>query len=142
MPGNERVYRRYLEIFTSRDLSAPPEVVDVERYQEECAGVTPGPTASRTRGGTSGPSAPQCRTLPDMALHYNEVFGAGEQIVARGRATGTNKGTLFGMPAAKEAVEFQVLYIARVENGKIVERWLLPDLFLTKMRRAGLTPTL
>ena len=46
MPGNERVYRRYIEIFTSRNLSAPPEVVDVERYQEECAGVTPGPTAS------------------------------------------------------------------------------------------------
>ncbi|MEJ7873289.1 MAG: ester cyclase [Rubrobacteraceae bacterium] len=63
-------------------------------------------------------------------------------MVARSRATGTNKGPLFGMPATNEAVEFQVLYIARVENGKIVERWLLPDLFLTKMRRAGLTPTL
>lgn len=83
-----------------------------------------------------------CAAMPDMALHYNEVFGAGEQIVARGRATGTNEGTLFGMPDTKEAVEFQVLYIAHVENGKIVERWLLPDLFLTMMRRVGLTPTL
>jgi predicted ester cyclase len=46
------------------------------------------------------------------------------------------------MPATNEAVEFQVLYIARVENGRIVERWLLPDLFLTMMRRVGLTPTL
>ncbi len=35
------------------------------------------------------------------------------------------------MPATNEAVEFQVLYIARVDNDKIVERWLLPDLFLT-----------
>jgi hypothetical protein len=29
VPGDEQVYRRYLEIFTSRDLSAPPKVVDV-----------------------------------------------------------------------------------------------------------------
>ncbi len=46
------------------------------------------------------------------------------------------------MPATNEAVEFQILYIACVENGKIIERWLLPDLFLTTTRRVGLAPTL
>ncbi|MBA4115824.1 MAG: ester cyclase [Rubrobacter sp.] len=63
-------------------------------------------------------------------------------MVARCRATGTNATPLFGMPATNEAVEFQILYIACVENGKIIERWLLPDLFLTTTRRVGLAPTL
>ncbi len=46
------------------------------------------------------------------------------------------------MPATNKAVEFQVADIARVENGKIVQRWLLPDLFLTMMRQVGLAPVL
>ena len=33
-PENEQVYHRYVEIFISGNLSAPPEVVGVERYRE------------------------------------------------------------------------------------------------------------
>ena len=58
-------------------------------------------------------------TIPDTALHYDEVF-AGDRVVAR--ATSTNTGPLFGIPATNEPVELQVTDIACVENGEIAER--------------------
>jgi hypothetical protein len=47
VPENEQIYRRFAEILTG-NLDLLPEVVDVERYREECVGVTQGWVAYRT----------------------------------------------------------------------------------------------
>ena len=62
-------------------------------------------------------------------------------IVARSSTVATNGGPFFGAPASGKEVGFDSVEIMWLRNGKIVRRYVLPDL-LTLVRKAGLVPSL
>jgi predicted ester cyclase len=68
-------------------------------------------------------------TVPDLRWEIKEIETIGDQIVARGEATGTPTGEFWGMKPTGKGFKTMALDIFTVKNGKLtsayhVENWM------------------
>lgn len=68
------------------------------------------------------------RALPDVQFTIADFAESGDTIWVRVTASGTATGPFFGPPSGRH-VEFTVIDVARVVEGRIVEHWGVPDRF-------------
>jgi|MudIll2142460700_1097286.scaffolds.fasta_scaffold445389_1 predicted ester cyclase len=68
------------------------------------------------------------RSLPDLHLTIEDMIAESDKVWVRSTARGTNLGGFFGAPDGK-SIEITVYDSVRLENGKIVEHWGVPDRF-------------
>jgi predicted ester cyclase len=66
--------------------------------------------------------------VPDISFTIEDFAEAGDVIWVRVRARGTATGPFFGPPSGRP-VDFTVIDVARVVDGRIAEHWGLPDRF-------------
>jgi len=82
--------------------------------------------------------------LPDFNMAFDEVIVKGNNMVTRWTATGTNTGPLrtpMGeFPATNKNVRMFGFSLTKVENGKIVEEWVIYNV-LDMMQQLGFTLT-
>lgn len=76
------------------------------------------------------------RGLPDLTFTVEDWAESGDIVWVRAEGTATNTGPFLG-PATGKPVHFTVIDIARVQSGRIVEHWGVPDRFaiLARMGR-------
>ncbi len=68
------------------------------------------------------------RVIPDVSFSIEDSVEAGDTIWVRVRGQGTATGPYFGPPSGRP-VDFTVIDIARIVDGRIVEHWGVPDRF-------------
>ena len=66
--------------------------------------------------------------VPDITFTIEDFAEAGDVIWVRVRGRGTATGPFFGPPSGRP-VDFTVIDVARVVDGRIVEHWGVPDRF-------------
>lgn len=66
--------------------------------------------------------------FPDARVTVEDGFGEGTKVVARYRMTGTHCARFGGIPRTGARVDIPGAFIARVQNGRIVEAWNYLDL--------------
>jgi predicted ester cyclase len=64
--------------------------------------------------------------FPDIRFTIEDSVLDGDRIWVRARGQGTATGPYFGPPSGRP-VDFCVIDIARIKNGRIVEHWGVPD---------------
>ena len=76
--------------------------------------------------------------FPDFHLTIEEMLLDGDRVWVRSTARGTNTGPFMGPPTGKK-IEVVVFVICRVQEGRIVEHWGVPDRF-TLLQQIGRLP--
>jgi predicted ester cyclase len=66
--------------------------------------------------------------FPDLSFTIEDAVEHGDTIWVRVRGRGTATGPFFGPPSGRR-VDFTVVDIARIVDGRIVEHWGVPDRF-------------
>ncbi|WP_374772104.1 ester cyclase [Streptomyces sp. NBC_01310] len=66
--------------------------------------------------------------FPDLQIDVEEMFGAGDKVAVRVQFRGTHRGTFQGVAATGREVGFRSVEIYRIEDEKIAEEWVAPDL--------------
>lgn len=66
--------------------------------------------------------------VPDIVFTVEDAVQHAEVVWVRARGRGTATGPFFGAPSGRP-VDFTVIDIARVVDGRIVEHWGVPDRF-------------
>ncbi len=66
--------------------------------------------------------------IPNIAFTIEDAVESGDTIWVRVRGRGTATGPFFGPPSGRP-VDFTVVDIARIVDGRIVEHWGVPDRF-------------
>lgn len=61
--------------------------------------------------------------FPDVHVKTNFMVAEGDTVVAHVTLTGTNSGTLGGMPATNKSMTVDGVDIIHLKDGKAVERW-------------------
>ncbi|HMD81752.1 MAG TPA: ester cyclase, partial [Anaerolineales bacterium] len=115
---NKNIIRRYQEAYNNNNLDALDEVVAVNVLTPK---IMPG-----IPSGLEGAKAVHQRSLlgmPDFHTRIDDLVAEDDKVVARVTMTGTHTGDFWGFPATGNKVTFTGIYIARIENGKIVEHW-------------------
>jgi len=77
--------------------------------------------------------------FPDLKVTIEDQIAEGDKVVTRWSASGTNTGSLQGMPATGKTVRVTGANVARLSEGKIVESWFNFDM-LTLLRQLGVVP--
>jgi len=115
---NKQLVRRYQEIYNSNNLDELYEVIAFNVFMPKIMPNMP--------SGLEGAKQVHQTTLlgmPDFHTEIQDLFAEGDKVVARVLMTGTHTGNFYGIPATGKRVEFTGMFIARIENGKIVEHW-------------------
>jgi predicted ester cyclase len=119
--SNEAIYRRLIEEgFNEGNLAVADELVSPDAREHQ-------------RGSDDGPPGVK-KTIsylrsafPDFKLTIDEVVVSGDKVWARQKGGGTNLGSFAGHPPTGRKAFIDVVDICRIENGKIVEHWGVPD---------------
>jgi predicted ester cyclase len=115
---NKEIIRRYQEIYNRNDLDALGEVVSENLLTPR---IMPGiPTGME---GAKAAHRIMLAGFPDYQTTIDDLFAEGDKVAARITMSGTNTGSFMGIPPTGRQVSFTGIYIARIENGKIVEHW-------------------
>ena len=65
--------------------------------------------------------------FPDLKAIVNQMIAEEDKVVLHKTVMGTHQGEFRGIPATGKKVEYQSIYIFRIENNKISEYWGLQD---------------
>ncbi len=121
MTDIEAIYRRLIdEGFNKGNLSVVDELV-APNAREHQRGAEDGPEGAK-KTITYLRSA-----FPDFKITIDEVVVSGDTIWVRQRGGGTNSGRFAGHPPTGRSGVTDVFDIYRIEGGKIVEHWGVPD---------------
>lgn len=133
---NKAVVRRFNELveeyWRTGDADAFDEVVAPD-FVHHAPGLPPDLEGMKQ-------ALPMFRTaFPDMRLTEEDVIAEGDKVADRVTVRGTHEGELMGIPATGKQVEFTETHIARIADGKVVERWGEWDV-LGMMQQLGAVP--
>jgi len=119
---NEQVYRRLVdEVFNQGRLDVADELVAPDCVEHQRGGLGDGPDGVKR-------TAKMLRSaFPDFSLTIADLVVDGDKVWARQRAGGTNTGSFFGFPPTGKTADIEVYDSVRIENGRIVEHWGVPD---------------
>lgn len=119
------IYRRFQAHVASGDYERLPEVVDVERYTENCVGLT---------GWTTGLAVAiqnfennVASALTDMESTEEDVIEGSDSLAVRSRISATHTGAFLGIEPTGRRVSYDAVDLYRVSEGRIVWRFLLCD---------------
>ena len=124
---NEVVNQGKLEVF---DELVSPDMVE----HEELPGFEP------NRKGVQQYFQMMHTAFPDLHFQVDDIFAAGDKVVARITMNGTQQGEFMGMQPAGKKIAVKGIDIVRFANGKLVEHWGVTDA-MTMMQQLGAMPT-
>jgi steroid delta-isomerase-like uncharacterized protein len=119
---NKQIVRRYQEIYNSNNLDALIDVVSENL-------LTPKIMSGLPHGieGAKAAHRIMLEGFPDYQTTIDDLIAEGDKVAARITMAGTHTGSFMGIPPTGKHVTFTGMYIARIEDGKIVEHWSEED---------------
>ncbi len=67
------------------------------------------------------------KAMPDFSYTVKKIIAEGDIVMMYSTTTATHKGEWLGNPATGNKLNFDVVDIFRIENGKIAEHWDVAD---------------
>jgi predicted ester cyclase len=86
-------------------------------------GMPPGRPGSRSCSGCSG------QAFPDFRAEILDELAEGDRVHHQQGLPGDSPGRVYGIPATGNPVQFELIDIVRVRDGRIVEDWNVVDQF-------------
>lgn len=79
--------------------------------------------------------------FPDLRLRTDDILNVGDRVIVRWTATGTNRGTLAGIPATNKQGTVHGMTLNTIRDGKLVEMHASWDT-LSMIQQLGLVPSM
>jgi steroid delta-isomerase-like uncharacterized protein len=131
----KQVIRRFVEEYQSRgDVSVAEELLADDFVDRSPFGPFP-----PDRDGVLALFAMLRGAFPDLEAVIHDQAVDGDNVWTRKTFTGTHQGEFMGMPPSGRSVEFDVMEIVRVRDGRMVEHWNVVDA-MTLMQQVGAVP--
>ncbi len=78
-------------------------------------------------------------SFPLYRLDPEEMLAEGDLVSLRGMVRGVHNGPFMGFPPTGRPVEFAIFITYKVQDGKIVDHWMLTD-NMTMLQQIGMIP--
>lgn len=135
--ANKAVVRRWVEeVQNQHRLDVIGEIFAQDIVNHDAPGALPSPQGAEEIGKLF---AAMFAAFPDFHVDIEEQIAEGDKVVTHKRVSGTNLGEFMGIPATGKRVEFHVIDIFRVVDGKCTDHWSVID-YLSMMQQLGLIP--
>ncbi len=134
--ANKAVVRRLFDEVVNRgNLSAADELFtdDFVSHEELPPEVPPG------REGVKQLFSMLRSAFPDLHAAIKDELVEGDKVVVRSTFSGTHQGEFMGIPATGRRMQYAVIDILRIRDGKVAEHWGVSDT-LSLMQQLGVVP--
>ena len=131
---NKDLIRRY---FGEIDRRGEVSVID-EFVSPDFVDHGPSPGCTPDRAGLKQ-AFEMFRTGSPGTHQIDDIIAEGDKVVVRVTGEGVHAGQLFGIPPTNRPMKVTGITILRVEDGKIVERWVEVDM-LGALQQLGVIP--
>lgn len=132
LAANRNVVRRFVdEVWVKGDLDAIPELFTTDSVLHDPDGDIVGHEAFEAY------NRAYLEAFPDLEYSIEDMVAEGDRVAFRSRMRGTHRGEFRGFEATDRSFDAEGIIIARIESGKIAERWASFDA-LGIMRQLGL----
>lgn len=121
------VYRKFQTYLFSGRFERMGEVVDLERYTENCVGFTPG-WVTGFKSAMEHYKRNVAPSLSNVQVTEEQVIESADTVVIRSRTEATHTGPLLDIPPTGKRFAYDSVDILRTQEGRIVWRWLMSDL--------------
>jgi predicted ester cyclase len=133
--NKELVGRFYKEVYVDWNMAVVDEVVSPQFTSHDWP-----------KGSPTGPQAfrdyyDDLRlTVPDARYEVDDLIAERDRVVVRWRLLGTHKGAFRDIAPTGRAITLKGIAIYRVEGGKLMERWVVSDLYGVLEQIRGASP--
>jgi predicted ester cyclase len=122
MATAQEIARRFGEELWAGDIDGMSEYIAEDIINHALA-----PGAPNGLAGTVAEVTNFRAIVPDLQVHNEDVIVSGDKIVLRWTARGTQQAPMFGHAPTGAPLAYSGIDILRVQDGKIVERWIEYD---------------
>jgi steroid delta-isomerase-like uncharacterized protein len=131
---NEALVGRFFEEFCNQRRAEVADELIADDYVSHGPQAPPaeGPNGVRARVGLY-------QDAVDGHWEVEEMFSAGDRVVARWTGTGTHRGELMGIDPTGKSIEVDAISVFRMADGKIAEEWTVWDA-LGLLQQVGAVP--
>ena len=138
LEANKALVLRLAEAFNNRRLDLLEEVLHPKFHGRAISAFPPessevGPVAQRRLYEIF------YQALPDVRAEVLDVIAEGDKVVLFDRFGGTHRGEFFGRPGTGNRIEWLVIHIYIIRDGKILEDAVMTDA-LAIVQQLGLVP--
>lgn len=119
--ANKAVVQRWVDAVNEGNADINEELFTPETDFHVPRGTAPG------RQGRREWFLNRLEAFPDIQATIEEQIAEGDKVVSRITFRGTHQGRLGSIPATGKSVEWTIITIDRIANGKILARFGLPD---------------
>jgi predicted ester cyclase len=122
--NKELVRRFYKEVYVNWNMAPADDVISPQFISHDWP-----------EGGPTGPKAFRDyysairSALPDARYEVDDLIAESDRVVVRWRLRGTHKGAFRGIAPSGRPITLQGIAIYRVSSGKLMERWVVSDLY-------------
>ena len=120
---NMQLARRAVEGFNERNLTVFDELFAEDVIDHTPQGVTKG------RDGPKEGLETLYAAFPDLEITIDELIGDGDTVALRSTHRGTHEGKFLDIEQTGKQIEIENMVFAHIEDGTVVERWVLADVF-------------
>lgn len=133
--ANMKVMNRfYDEVCNQHNVAVIDELVSPDFVEHDTStGMAP------TREGLKQFFTMMIAAFPDMKFTTEYMAAQDDRVLWYGTMTGTQKGTMMGIPATDKAVTVNIFDMVRIVDGKAVEHWGVSDV-MGLMTQLGVVP--
>jgi steroid delta-isomerase-like uncharacterized protein len=133
---NTALVRRWSEeLWNEGNLAVADEIVAPDYVRHDPGDPFPACGPADVKHLVSGLRA----MLPDLVITVEDVIAAGDRVVTRYTASGTDSNGFMGHPATGRTIRAAAIQIFRIVDGKIAESWAVRD-DLGVLRQLGHLP--
>jgi steroid delta-isomerase-like uncharacterized protein len=123
LTGNERVVEAFLQDVINEHHG--DHAANYLNPDMQWSGGTVGTITGRAN--VAGLFAGVVAAFPDAHITIDDIFGQGDQVVVRVVVSGTQQGTILGIPASGRHVQWDGVDVYRLSHGKISNIWAGDD---------------
>jgi steroid delta-isomerase-like uncharacterized protein len=131
---NKSVVRRFVEeVWENGNVEAMDDLFTEDSVLHDPTGDVRGPDAFKTY------NERYLAAFPDLEYEVRDMVAEDDKVAFRARMQGTHEGAFKGFEPTGQSFEAEGIIIARIEDGKIAERWASYDA-LGMLQQLGLGP--
>jgi len=132
--NKELVRRFYKEVYVNWNMALADDVVSPQFTSHDWPEGATGPKAFRDYYSAIRSA------LPDARYEVDDLIAEGDRVVVRWRLLGTHKGAFRGIAPTGRPLALKGIAIYRVDGGKLMERWVVSDLYSVLEEIGALPP--
>ena len=121
--NKELVRRFYKEVYVDWNMALADDVVSPQFRSHDWPQGATGPNAFREYYSAIRSA------LPDARYEVDDLIAEGDRVVVRWRLLGTQTGAFGRIAPTGRRITLKGIAIYRVEGGKLMERWVVSDLY-------------